>query len=66
MDSKTSMQYLQDRHAMKLDEASIASAEALAAKLNAQVMQAADERLAFDDEPATFLKALRSLRGTDA
>ena len=45
------------------DEASIAQNAPLASKLNDDVLRAAEARLGMEDEPSTFVRALRELGG---
>ena len=44
------------------DRAATEANTALASGLAAQVLRAAEQRLAFDDEPSTFFRALQELR----
>ena len=55
--------WLKEMQHMTWDRASLEANTTLASKLNADVLRAAEARLAFEDEPSTFLRALRDLGG---
>ena len=56
-------QWLREVQLITWDRASLEANASLAAKLNADVLRAAEKRLAFEDEPGTFLRALNDLGG---
>ncbi len=55
--------WLKQMQYLTWDAPSLDANTALASKLNADVLRAAEARLAFEDEPHTFLRALRDLGG---
>lgn len=62
MDAK---QYLHDVQAIDVDDASAKQYEAMVSTLNRQLLEAAESRLEFSDEPAHYLRLLRQARGND-
>ena len=53
--------WLKEVQHLAWDKASLDASTALASNLNVQVLRAAEKRLVFEDEPSTFLRALRDL-----
>ena len=53
--------YLHDMQSTDIDEESARQYGVLVSKLNSRIMQAAHERLAFEDEPAAFEATLSRL-----
>lgn len=58
--------FAKDLQQIELDSASAEQHGALVAKLNADVLRAAQERLSFENEPSTFIRMLRELGREDA
>ena len=57
--------YLSEVQAIEIDEAAAKLYETMVGGMNAQVREAAGQRLAFDDEPSHYLRVLRDERRND-
>ena len=53
--------FAKESQQIELDSAVAQQHGVLVAKLNAEVLRAAQERLAFENEPSTFVRILREL-----
>jgi hypothetical protein len=62
MDAK---QYLHEVQAIEVDDASAKQYEAMVSAMNAQILDAAQSRLEFEDEPARYLRLLAKERRND-